>query len=69
VIAIAIAGFVFGRDAASGQVAPSIKDLLGDTGAKAIQAMRIDASRPRAGLLATSLGTGALGVVVQLKDA
>jgi membrane protein len=74
VIAIAIAGFVFGRDAVSGQVALSIKDLLGDTGAKAIQAMLIDASRPRAGLLATSLGTGALlfaaiGVVVQLKDA
>jgi membrane protein len=74
VIAIAIAGFVFGRDAVSGQVALTIKDLLGDTGAKAVQAMLLDASRPRAGLLATSLGTGALlfaaiGVVVQLKDA
>ena len=72
VIAIAIAGFVFGRDAVAGQVAMSIKDLLGETGAKAIQAMLIDASRPRAGLMATLLGTGALlfaaiGVVVQLK--
>lgn len=74
VIAIAIAGFVFGRDAVSGQVALTIKDMLGDTGAKAVQAMLVDASRPRAGLLATTLGTGALlfaaiGVVVQLKDA
>jgi membrane protein len=74
VIAIAIAGFVFGRDAVGGQVAMSIRDLLGETGAKAIQSMLIDASRPRAGLLATLLGTGALlfaaiGVVVQLKDA
>jgi membrane protein len=74
VIAIAVAGFVFGRDAVSGQVALTIKDLLGDTGAKAVQAMLVDASRPRAGLLATSLGTSALlfaaiGVVVQLKDA
>ena len=74
VIAIAIAGFVFGREAVSGQIASSIKDLLGDTGAKAVQAMLIDASRPREGLLATSLGLGALlfaaiGVVVQLKDA
>ncbi len=74
VIAIAIAGFVFGRDAVSGQVALTIKDMLGDTGAKAVQAMLVDASRPRAGLLATALGTGALlfaaiGVVVQLKDA
>ena len=74
VIAIAIAGFVFGREAVSGQIASSIKDLLGDTGAKAVQAMLVDASRPREGLLATSLGLGALlfaaiGVVVQLKDA
>jgi len=74
VIAIAIAGFVFGREAVTGQVALSIKDMLGDTGAKAVQAMLIDASRPKEGLLATSLGIGALlfaaiGVVVQLKDA
>jgi membrane protein len=74
VIAIAIAGSVFGRDAVSGQVALSIKDLLGETGAKAVQAMLVDASRPREGLLATVLGVAALlfaaiGVVVQLKDA
>lgn len=74
VIAIAIAGFVFGREAVSGQVALSIRDMLGETGAKAVQAMLVDAGRPQAGLLATSLGTGALlfaaiGVVAQLKDA
>src|SRR5450759_2886093 len=74
VIVIAIAGFVFGREAVSGQIASTIKDLLGDTGAKAVQAMLVDASRPREGLLATSLGLGALlfaaiGVVAQLKDA
>src|ERR1700735_3387301 len=69
VIAIAIAGFVFGRDAVAGQVAMSMKDLLGETGAQAIQAMLVDASKPRAGLLATLLGTcallfAAMGVVV-----
>jgi len=74
VIAIAVAGFFFGREAVSGQVAASIKDMLGDTGAKAIQAMLVDAGRPREGLIATLLGLGALlfaaiGVVVQLKDA
>lgn len=74
VIAIAIAGFIFGRDAVSGQVAASIKDLIGTTGANAIQAMLVDAGRPREGLLATVLGVGALivaaiGVVAQLKDA
>jgi membrane protein len=74
VIAIAIAGFVFGHDAVSGQVALSLKEMLGDTGAKAIEAMLIDAGRPKVGVLATFLGTGtlvfaAMGVVVQLKDA
>jgi membrane protein len=74
VIAIAVAGFFFGREAVNGQVASSIKDMLGDTGAQAVQAMLADAARPREGLLATVLGLAALmfaaiGVVVQLKDA
>ena len=74
VIAIAISGIFFGREAVSGQVASSIKDMLGDTGAKAVQAMLVDAGRPREGTIATLLGLGALlfaaiGVVVQLKDA
>ena len=74
VIAIAVAGFFFGREAVSGQVASSIKDMLGATGAQAVQAMLADAGRPRAGIVATLLGFGALifaaiGVVVQLKDA
>jgi membrane protein len=73
-IAIAVAGFFFGKDAVSGQVTSSIKDTLGETGAQAVQAMLADAGRPRQGLLATLLGLGALlfaaiGVVVQLKDA
>jgi membrane protein len=74
VIAIAVAGFFFGREAVNGQVASSIKDILGNTGAQAVQAMLADAARPREGLLATTLGLTALifaaiGVVVQLKDA
>jgi membrane protein len=74
VIAIAVAGFFFGGEAVSGQVADSIKDMLGDTGAEAVQAMLADAGRPREGLFATLLGVGtllfaAIGVVVQLKDA
>jgi membrane protein len=69
-----VAGFFFGREAVSGQVASSITGMLGDTGAKAVQAMLADARRPREGLLATVLGVGtllfaAIGVVVQLKDA
>jgi membrane protein len=74
VIAIAVAGFFFGREAVSGPVASSIRDMIGDTGAKAVEAMLTDASRPREGLVATLLGlavviVAAIGVVVQLKDA
>jgi membrane protein len=63
-----------GSEAVSGQVAASIKDMLGDTGAKAVEAMLADAGRPREGMLATLLGIGtllfaAIGVVIQLKDA
>jgi len=73
-IAVAVAGLFFGREAVNGQVASSIKDMLGDTGAGAVQAMLADAGRPRQGLIATLLGLGALifaaiGVVAQLKDA
>ena len=74
VIAIAIAGLFFGNEAVTSQVTSSLKEMMGDTGAEAIEAMLAGASRPAAGILATILGIGALlfaaiGVVVQLKDA
>jgi membrane protein len=73
-IAVAVAGLLFGRDAVTAQVVSSLKEMLGETGVKAIEAMLAGASRPAAGVLATVIGIGALlfaaiGVVVQLKDA
>jgi len=52
VIAVAIAGLAFGQEAVKGEVAASIKGMLGDAGAVAVQAMLADASRPRQGILA-----------------
>jgi membrane protein len=74
VIAIAIAGLVFGPDAVRGEVAAQLKALLGDGASQAIEAMLAGASQPRQGIVATVLGIGtllfaAVGVVVQLKDA
>jgi membrane protein len=74
VIAIAIAGLVFGQEAVRGEVASQLKGLLGDGGAQAVQAMLAGASQPQQGIVATVLGVGtllfaAVGVVVQLKDA
>lgn len=73
-IAVAIAGLVFGREAVQGQVADSLKGLLGESGAQAVNGMLASAGRPRDGLIATCVGVvtlvaAALGVVVQLKDA
>jgi membrane protein len=74
IIAIAIAGFVFGEDAARGNVEAQLHDLLGDATAKAVDAMLVGASKPAQGFVATAFGLlflffAAIGVVVQLKDA
>jgi membrane protein len=74
VIAIAIAGLVFGEEAVRGDLGPQLKGFLGDSGAQAVQTMLAGASKPQQGIVATVLGVGtllfaAVGVVVQLKDA
>ncbi len=73
VIAIAIAGLVFGRDAAEGRIVEQINGLVGQKGAEAIQMMVQNAWRPGTGTIATILGVatlilGASGVFVQLQD-
>jgi membrane protein len=60
VIAIGIAGLFFGHDAVTSQVTSSLKGMLGDTGAKAIETMLAGASRPTEGIVATIIGIGAL---------
>ena len=74
VIAIAIAGMVFGQDAARGDVELQLSGLLGEAAAQAVDAMLVGASKPQQSLLATVLGMiillfTAVSVVVQLKDA
>ena len=74
VIAVAVAGLLFGQDAVRGEVSNTLRGLLGDTGAQAIDAMLVGASKPHEGIIATVIGIGtlifaAIGVVVQLKDA
>jgi membrane protein len=63
VLVIAIAGLVFGRAAAQGEIVAQIGGLVGDAGARAIEGMIARASGPKAGVLATvaSLVTMALG--------
>lgn len=74
VIAVSVAGMVFGEDAARGQIQAQLTELMGSTGAQMIGQMMISARQPGTGLVATALGLvvlvfGATGVFVQLQDA
>jgi membrane protein len=71
-IAISVAGLVFGHDAAQGQVMTELQGLLGPDSARAVEHLLQSASRPREGISAGLLGIvmlllGASGVMGQLQ--
>src|SRR4051794_6315424 len=73
-IVIAIAGLVFGHEAAQGKLFEQLRGVLGQTTAAAMQEMVKNAAKPKSGSIATILGIltlilGASGVFGQLKDA
>jgi membrane protein len=74
VIAIAIAGFVFGADAVQGRIMGEIQGLVGHESARAVQTMIQSAHRPAHGAIATIVGVvvllvGASGVFSEMQDA
>jgi len=74
IIAISIAGLVFGAEAARGHLVTQIRGLVGAEGGKAIETMIAHAHKPESGGVAAILGVltlivGATGVVGQLQDA
>jgi membrane protein len=73
VIAVSVAGAVFGRAAAQGQILWQLRDLVGVEGAKAIEAVLLSARAPGAGIAAGVAGIlvmlfGASAVFVELRD-
>ena len=56
VIAIAVAGFVFGADAARGEIFAQLRGMIGDEGAAAIQGLVKSASEPEKGTFAAIAG-------------
>lgn len=73
IIAIAVAGLVFGRQAATNQLVDEIRGLVGDQGAQVIQTILRNAGRTSSGILATIIGVvtllvGASGAFGQLQD-
>jgi membrane protein len=75
VISIAVAGFAFGREAAHNQIVETIRGLIGQQSAEAVQDMiQYASNKPKTGLVSTVLGGifllfGAGGVVGQLQTA
>ena len=74
IIVIAIAGSVFGEEAARGAIVGQIQGLVGRAGAEVIQAAIQNASKPAEGTIASIISVivlifGASGVFAELQDA
>lgn len=74
VIVIAIAGLVFGADAARGAIVDQIGGMMGRQGAEAIQSMIQGASNRKSGIIATIVGVATLlvtasGVFIEMQSA
>ena len=74
IIAVAIAGLIFGREAAQGHVVDQIAGLVGHEGATAVQTMIESARKPASGILASLFGfftllVGATGLFGELQGA
>jgi membrane protein len=74
IIAIAVAGLIFGEEAARGEIVAQIQGLIGHEGAVAVQALLTSAKAPVKGVLATlvsvvTLVIGAATVFAELQSA
>jgi membrane protein len=74
VVAVSVAGFVFGKEAAQGEIAQQFQGLMGTQGATAIEIIIQSTNRPALGAFATTVGllailAGASGAFNELQDA
>src|SRR5262245_2888568 len=73
-IVIAIAGMVFGEEAARGEIYGQLQGMLGSKGALAVQSLLESAGKPAESMMATAFGVillivGATTVFAELQDA
>ena len=73
IIVIAIAGAVFGEEAARGQIVGQIQGLVGIEGAKFIESAIQNANKPKTGAIASIISivvllVGATGLFTELQD-
>src|SRR4030095_8486187 len=74
IIAIAVAGLVFGLQAAQGEISRQIQGFIGQQGSRPIQALIQSAHEPAHSVIASLIGIlalffGASGVVSEMQDA
>jgi membrane protein len=74
IVAIAVAGLAFGAEAVRGEVVGQIRGLVGEQGARAVQAMLEGAAKPSSSIPATVIGLvtaflGATGAFIELQNA
>jgi membrane protein len=74
IVAISVVGLAFGQKAAESEFVRQLQGLLGETGARAVQAILQSANRPALGIFASAFGIGTLlvgasGAFVELQDA
>ncbi len=74
IIAIAIAGLVYGREVTQGSIVRSISGVVGNSTAQFVQTLVESASQPGKGVIAVMVGVagiilGSTGLFFQLKDA
>jgi membrane protein len=72
-IAISVAGLVFGQDAARGAIVEQLQGLIGESGAQVIQGLLRNVAKPSEGIVATLVGAvvlviGATSVFAELQD-
>jgi membrane protein len=60
IVAVSVAGFVFGRNAAQGEIVRQFQGLMGVQGATAIETIIQSTNRPALGVFATTLGLVAI---------
>ncbi len=74
ILAVAIAGFIFGHSSAQSQLLYEVESLIGSQGSEAVKAMIENAQKPAAGTIASLIGLGTLlfgasGVFCELRSA
>lgn len=73
-IVVSVAGLVFGEEAARGEIQVQLQDLMGESGAGAVQGLLASVREPSKGVTATLVGlallfVGATTVFTELQDA